>query len=181
MWNKSAGKYETQQEQVIRGVIDLRHTNIVAGGHFYFLIRDRWQVARVNIETGKTEYLELPSQIDPAARESEAWTFAEVQPNNTRNSRGYDVAQDPRIKLGGFTKSFLGAPTVVNDRIYFTSMTGLVYVLDANAKTLDRSAILAVNDLGPVGKTWTVNSITYANGRLYHRTMKEVICISKSR
>ena len=181
LWNKSAGKYETQQEQVIRGVIDLRHTNIVAGGHFYFLIRDRWQVARVNIETGKTEYLELPSQIDPAARESEAWTFAEVQPNNTRNSRGYDVAQDPRIKLGGFTKSFLGAPTVVNDRIYFTSMTGLVYVLDANAKTLDRSAILAVNDLGPVGKTWTVNSITYANGRLYHRTMKEVICISKSR
>ena len=93
----------------------------------------------------------------------------------------HDVAQDPRIKLGGFTKSFLGAPTVVNDRIYFTSMTGLVYVLDANAKTLDRSAILAVNDLGPVGETWTVNSITYANGRLYHRTMKEVICISKSR
>ena len=181
LWNKDTGKYETQQNQVVRGIIDLRHTNIVTGQHFYFLIRDKWQVARVNTKSGKTEYLELPSQINPTARGLEAWTFGKVQPNNTRNSRGFDVAQDPRIKLGGFTKSFLGAPTVVNDRIYFTSMTGLVYVLDANAKTFDRSAILAVNDLGPAGETWTVNSITYADGRLYHRTMKEVVCISESR
>ena len=58
-------------------------------------------------------------------------------------------------------------------------MIGLVYVLDAKAPNLDRTAILSVNDLGPVGKTWTVNSITYANGRLFHRTMKEVICIGE--
>ena len=56
-------------------------------------------------------------------------------------------------------------------------MTGLVYILDANAEALDADAILAVNDLGPIGQTWTVNSVSYANGRLYHRTMKEVICI----
>ena len=58
-------------------------------------------------------------------------------------------------------------------------MTGLVYVLDATAPTFNRSAILAVNDLGPIGKTWTVNSISYANGRLFHRTMKEVVCIGE--
>ena len=178
-WNKDKEEYETLQRQAIGGVVDLRHTNIVTHGHFYFLIRDKWQVARVNITTGKTEYLELPSQIQPASEGRNAWTFGVVQPNDTRNSRGFDVAQDPRIKLGGFTKSFLGAPTVVNDRIYFTSMTGLVYVLDAKAPNLDRTAILSVNDLGPVGKTWTVNSITYANGRLFHRTMKEVICIGE--
>lgn len=177
LWNKEVNGYETQVKESIGGVIDLRHTNIVAGGHFYFLVRDKWQVARVNIESGKTEFLELPSQVDAPLRGAEKWTFGEVQPNDTRNSRGFDVAQDPRIKLGGFTKSFLGAPTVVNDRIYFTSMTGLVYILDANAEALDADAILAVNDLGPIGQTWTVNSVSYANGRLYHRTMKEVICI----
>ena len=179
LWNKEKENYETLHEQTIRGIVDLRHTNIVAEGYFYFLIRDKWQVARVNVVTGRTEYLELPSQIHPSAQGVNVWTFNEVQPNDTRNSRGFDVAQDPRIKLGGFTKSFLGAPTVVNDRIYFTSMTGLVYVLDATAPTFNRSAILAVNDLGPIGKTWTVNSISYANGRLFHRTMKEVICIGE--
>ncbi|MBA62333.1 MAG: hypothetical protein CMJ76_08195 [Planctomycetaceae bacterium] len=177
LWNKDKKQYQTTSNQTIRGVVDLRHTNIVAREHFYFLIRDKWQVARVHVETGKAEYLELPSQIQSATAGSNGWIFAEVQVNDTRNSRGYDVAQDPRIKLGGFTKSFLGAPTVVNDRIYFTSMTGLVYVLDAMAKKLDHSAILSVNDLGPPGETWTVNSLTYANGKLYHRTMKEVICI----
>ena len=179
LWNKEKENYETLHEQTIRGIVDLRHTNIVAQGYFYFLIRDKWQVARVNVMTGRTEYLELPSQIHRSAQGVNAWTFNEVQSNDTRNSRGFDVAQDPRIKLGGFTKSFLGAPTVVNDRIYFTSMTGLVYVLDATAPTFNRSAILAVNDLGPIGKTWTVNSISYANGRLFHRTMKEVICIGE--
>ena len=178
-WDRDKQSYETLHEQTIRGIVDLRHTNIVAEGYFYFLIRDKWQVARVNVATGRTEYLELPSQIHPSAQGVNAWTFNEVQPNDTRNSRGFDVAQDPRIKLGGFTKSFLGAPTVVNGRIYFTSMTGLVYVLDAKARNFNRSAILAVNDLGPIGQTWTANSISYANGRLFHRTMKEVICIGE--
>ena len=177
LFNPGTNQLETLEHQTVRGVTDLRHTNIVANGHFYFLIRDKWQVARVNIETGATAYLELPSQVHGLPHEKDEWTFREVQPNDTRNSRGYDVAQDPRIKLGGFTKSFLGAPTVVNNRIYFTSMTGLVYVLNADAKAFDRSAILSVNDLGPIGETWTVNSISYANGRLYHRTMKEVICV----
>jgi hypothetical protein len=44
---------------------------------------------------------------------------------------------------------------------------------------LDESAIVAINDLGPSGETWTLNSISYANSRLYHRTAKELISIGK--
>jgi outer membrane protein assembly factor BamB len=171
----------TEHLQQISGVIDLRHTNVVANGHFYFLLRaPGHRICRVNVETGKTEYLELPSQVLQGENgQPDQFVWGDVQTNDTRNSRGLDVAADKRIKLGGFTKSFLGAPTVVNDRIYFTTMIGLTYVIDANAKEFDNSALLAVNDIGPVGQTWSVNSISYANGRLFHRSMKEVICIGR--
>lgn len=31
--------------------------------------------------------------------------------------------------------------------------------------------------VGPAGETWTLASFSYANGRLWMHTMKEVICI----
>ena len=38
-------------------------------------------------------------------------------------------------------------------------------------------AIVAVNDLGPGGETWTLATLTFAKQRLYAHTMKEIICI----
>ena len=91
--------------------------------------------------------------------------------------RGIDAAGDPRSKRDGWYWDFLGSPTVLNGKIYITTMLGITYVLDGNAKTLDENALLAVNDLGQAGKTWSLNSLSYANGKIYHRTLKEVICI----
>tara|TARA_B100000809_G_scaffold200926_1_gene201371 strand:- start:24461 stop:24667 length:207 start_codon:yes stop_codon:yes gene_type:complete len=68
---------------------------------------------------------------------------------------------------------------MVNNYIYFTNALGIVYVIDANAKKMDASALIAVNDLGKRGETWSVNSLSFANGHIYHRTMKEIICIGK--
>ena len=65
----------------------------------------------------------------------------------------------------------------VGSILYIPTMIGTSYVIDTSAETLDEKALLSVNDLGPAGKTWTLSSFSYANGRLYHRTMKEVICI----
>jgi hypothetical protein len=33
-------------------------------------------------------------------------------------------------------------------------------VIDVDAPVLDESALVAVNDLGPSGETWSLNSIT---------------------
>ena len=55
-------------------------------------------------------------------------------------------------------------------------MLGTTYVIDGHAKTLDESALLAVNDLGVPGKTWSLNSISYAGGRIYHRSIEKVVC-----
>ena len=35
------------------------------------------------------------------------------------------------------------------------------------------------SDLGPSGETWSLNSLSYSDGRLYNRSLKEVICIGK--
>lgn len=58
-------------------------------------------------------------------------------------------------------------------------MLGITYVIDSKAKVFDEKALLAINDLGPSGETWTLNTISYNNGRIYHRTAKELICIGK--
>ena len=52
-----------------------------------------------------------------------------------------------------------------------------VYVIDTKVEQLSPESIVAINDLGPGGETWTLASLTYAKGRLYAHNMKEVICI----
>ena len=52
-----------------------------------------------------------------------------------------------------------------------------VYVLDASAKVWDERAIIAINDLGPVGRSFNRASLSFAGGRLYAHTIRELICI----
>ena len=67
----------------------------------------------------------------------------------------------------------------VNQYLYFTFMSGKVQVIDGRTKHFDETALTSFNDLGKFGETWSVNSPSYSNGRLYHRTMKELICIEE--
>ena len=50
-------------------------------------------------------------------------------------------------------------------------------MIDGAAETFNETALVALNDLGKFGETWSVNTPSYSNGKLYHRTMKELICI----
>lgn len=160
-------------------------TNAVVGDYHYFLcFTDRekrlgppYCLGRVNVRTDRVEYLELPVQVlrKPGAPDEYVW--GRPQPASTVNSRGIDVAGDPRSRRDGWYWVFLGNPTVVNGKLFLTTMLGVTYVIDARAKVLDEKALLSVNDLGPAGETWSVNSLSYANGNLYHRTLKEVLCI----
>jgi hypothetical protein len=62
-----------------------------------------------------------------------------------------------------------------------TTMLGIPYVINSKAPVLDESALLAVNDLGPSGETWSLNSIRYDNGRIYHCSLKELVCIAEKK
>ena len=58
-------------------------------------------------------------------------------------------------------------------------MSGTVYVIDHDADVLDEKAIVAINDLGSIGKSWNRASLSFAGGRIYAHTIREVICIGE--
>lgn len=152
-------------------------TNIVAGDWHYFLAHDITAIGRVHLETGKTEYLRVPAQFVAGPEPKRIWEKRDALPNDTKNSRGIDIATDKRAKGTGWGHVSAASPILVNRHLFFPIMNGTVYVIDAFAETLDEKALVAINDLGPAGETWTLASFSYANGRLWMHTMKEVICI----
>ena len=121
-------------------------------------------------------YLEVPTGLDhePAGKRL---SYRTRQSAKAVNSRGVEVTGDKRSQWDGWDWVFNGTPTRVNDLLFFTLATGLVYVIDANQPALQSTAFVGLNDLGPIGATWSANSVSYSNGRLYHRTAAELICI----
>ena len=71
-------------------------------------------------------------------------------------------------------------PIAVNSHVIFTTMLGTVYVIDASVKQFDAKAVVGVNDLGHAGKTWTLGNPAASGGRLFFRTLKEVVCIENA-
>jgi len=136
----------------------------------------RRSVARIDVVKGRVEYLELPFPIPNVEGEEES-PQGTLYPNMTTNSRGVDVADDKRSKRDGWWWCFNGNTIAVNQYLYFTFMCGKVQVLDGKAKNFDETALVSFNDLGRFGETWSVNTPSFSNGRLYHRTMKELLCI----
>jgi hypothetical protein len=134
-------------------------------------------VGRIHTETGKVEYLELPVSVIRAAGQPDTFVWGKPQASSTVNARGIDIATDKRSRGDGWWWGYLGGPTAVGRHLYFTTMLGVTYTLDALAAVLDEKALLGVSDLGTPGDTWSLNTISYAEGRLYHRSMKELVCI----
>jgi len=204
-WNAEKKQYELMANVNLREVRDslpmpagevIRvqpawHANIVVNGYHYFLVstghrRNRkppkgragpaYCVARVHVESGRMEYLELPVAVDDAG----ARVYGKALRTESTNAKGVDVATEDRTRMDGWeTPAFWGSPVAIGNRIYFTVSVGTTYVIDAAAKQLDEAAILGVNDLGPLGKTWSQNSISFDGKRIYHRTAKELIAIGK--
>lgn len=139
----------------------------------------RRSIARIDVVKERVEYLELPFPI-PEVEGAEASPQGTLYPNMTTNSRGIDVADDKRSKRDGWWWCFNGNTIAVNQYLYFTFMCGKVQVLDGQVRDFDESALVSFNDLGKFGETWSVNTPSFSNGRLYHRTMKELLCIEAS-
>ncbi|MEO1524227.1 MAG: PQQ-binding-like beta-propeller repeat protein [Planctomycetota bacterium] len=158
-------------------------TNIVVGDWHYFLAHDVIAIGRVHVVSGKTEYLRVPIAVIAGddGRDSNRWIWEkrDAPVLDTKNSRGIDIALDKRAKKSGWGHVSAASPIRVNDYLFFPIMNGTVYVVDTRAKVLDETALVAINDLGRTGETWTLASFSYARGRLYMHTMKEVLCIEQ--
>ena len=139
-----------------------------------------WSFGRVTVgddATGdRVEYLEVPTGVEPGSG-VRPYVWRTRREARAIDSRGEEVTGDERSHWDGWDWVFNGSPTRVGECLYYTLATGTVYVLDARRSEFDLGALLAVNDLGPDGRTWTANSVSYSEGRLFHRTAAELLCI----
>ncbi|MEM6917114.1 MAG: PQQ-binding-like beta-propeller repeat protein, partial [Verrucomicrobiota bacterium] len=154
-------------------------TNMVVGEWHYFLAHDAIAIGRTHVKSGKTEYLQIPAQLvaEPDGSDTWIWEKNEAIPNDAKNSRGIMIAPDKRAFGTGFGHVSAASPILVNEYLFFPIMNGTVFVIDSSKKKLNREALVSVNDLGPAGETWTLASFSYANGMLFMRSMKEVLCL----
>lgn len=167
-------------------------SNLLVGPWHYFRSYTRPYLGRVNVDSGSVEYLELPLQLSrtPDGGDEVLW-FSEPQgkkdpglhqqvvaENELKNSRGYVVFGDKRSKGSGWGHIASPTPSVAGDYLYVPVMNGTVYVIRWNVDQLDYDkAVIAINDLGPAGLAWTRASLSFAGGRAYAHTMRELICI----
>ncbi len=184
----------------------IQQSNVLAGRYHFFRSYTQPWIGRVDVDSGAVEYLQLPVQIRakrdgsvadrlwdwrdmsaaqvqklrPSAKKPDKplpiqqWAF---EPNDMKNSRGNVVMGDRRSMGNGWGHHASQIPTVIGDHLFVPTMSGTVYVLRWNSQRLDEQAIVAINDLGPVGRSWNRASLSYSEGRLYAHTIRDVICI----
>ncbi|MEO1834063.1 MAG: PQQ-binding-like beta-propeller repeat protein [Akkermansiaceae bacterium] len=154
-------------------------SNCLVGDYHYFRTHEAFLIGRVNVRTGAVAYLEVPVQVvrKPGAGEKRLWKKA--LGNDLKTAQGFRATQDKRNAGNGWGHVSAASPIAVGDRLYLPTMIGMVYVLKWDAGVLDEKALLSVSDLGPAGATWSLSSLSFAEGRLYARTLKELICLGR--
>jgi hypothetical protein len=173
------GKYLTQSDQELAfGKKPITYqTNLIVGDYHYFRTHKGFFIGRVHLKTGKVEYLEVPVQVVRVKNAQDKLLWNKALPNDMRNAAGNLATNDKRNAGSGWGHCSASSPIVVGDHLYMPTMIGIVYVVKWNAPILDEKALVSISDLGPAGKTWSLSSLSFSNGRIYARTMKELICI----
>ena len=172
-------QYETQQEIQLNGFRKplTYQSNILVGDYHYFRAHHEYLLGRVHVPSGNVEYLQVPVQVKRAAGEDEVVSWGNPVKNDMKNMNGHLVTQDRRNAGDGWGHVSAACPIVVGEFLYMPTMLGVVYVLRWQAERLDQNALVAIADLGSLGETWTLSSLSYADGNLYARTLKHLICI----
>ena len=154
-------------------------TNILIGDYHYFRSFEGFMIGRVNLKNGKVEYLEVPAQVIRQKGKEGQEIWGKTLPNDMMNADGFKATKDKRNAGSGWGHVSSAPPIVVGDLIYFPTMVGMVYILKWNEKTLDEEALVSVSHLGRAGETWSLSGLAYMEGKIFARTMKELICIGK--
>lgn len=184
----------TTIEDLDKGIFPARYSMIPANGRLYFqcfatawgkpVLGAPYCFACIDPDAiegqAAVRYLEVPTGLErdgSGDAHGSSLVYRQKQSAKAINSRGVEVTGDKRSRWDGWDWVFNGTPTRVNDLLYFTLASGLVYVLDASQARFGPDAFVALNDLGKTGETWTANSLSFASGDLYHRTAAELIRI----
>jgi outer membrane protein assembly factor BamB len=176
----------TQYETVDNGTIKTHRnrsisyqTNIILGDYHFFRPYLAGYIGRVHLVSGEVELLQVPIQVVRKHGQPDQTLWHEALPIKQKNSDGFIANAGSKLPGTGWGHISGPNPIAVGNKIYFPTVTGMVYAINGAAEVLDETALLAINDLGPAEETWTLSGLSYANGRLYARTLKELICIGE--
>jgi len=176
-----------------KGRMITQSSNLLVGKWNYFRSYTHPWLGRVHVESGAVEYLELPLQmareagkedqfiwyVPPKTKKDPQMKEQAIAPNDMKNSRGFTVVGDKRSHGNGWGHIAAPTPSVAGDQLYVPVMNGTVYVINWGAETLDENAITSINDLGPAGRSYTRASLSFAQGKVYAHTIRELICIGE--
>ena len=154
-----------------------KNSNILIGDYHYFRAGSDYNIGRVHVVTGAIEYLQVPIQVVRTLGKREELRWDKFQPNDMKNADGFVASQDRRNAGSGWGHVSAASPIVVGDLLYMPTMLGVVYVVRWNDEELTAESLISVSDLGPASETWSLSSLSYSDGRIYARTLKELICI----
>lgn len=176
-FDEVSGKY---QQPIDAPIFSSRHlithrSNIGVGKYHFFMAGQAGILGRIDLESDKVSYLQVPIQmvVEDGIRKRSWGPFE----SGDDTGSGFHVEGDRRRLSHGFGHISAATPIVVNGLVYFTTVLGTVYVIDSNQETFDEASLVAVNDLGLPGQTWTLSPFAAGNGYLYQRTSKEIICV----
>ncbi len=176
-----------------------QQSNLRVGDYHYFRAYTRNYLGRINIVSGRLEYLELPLQVlrEPGQQEQVLWnaehhlgdlvplgtekkskrdlTSTAFRLNSVTNSRGIQVMGDARAQANGWGHTAAPLPTAFGQRLFVPLLSGMVFVVQADAPELKEPALLATSDLGPLGQAYTRASVTTDGQKIYAHTIREVL------
>ncbi|MDD7985394.1 PQQ-binding-like beta-propeller repeat protein [Lentisphaera marina] len=155
------------------------YTSIVSCEYLFYMMRYEPYLVRHHIPSGKTEFLELPTEVLREQGKADQYLWKTKEKNDGLNSQGFAVSCDNRGRGDNFQKCFPGSPTKINQYLFFTLPLGLTYVVDSSEKDMKKS-LISVNDLGPREQVFTLNSLSYSKGEIFLRNLKELICIKNN-
>ncbi len=173
------------------------HGNLVAGDHHYFFTSTNNRrnshaprghsgpahcIGRVNVHSGKVEYLEVPVGVQRSPGQPDKFLFGHDLKAHPLDNQGQDVAEEERSRTDGWTiPAFFHSPILLGNFLYMGTMLGLTYVIDTRARIFDERALVSINDLGPIESTWALAGPSFSDGVLYHHSLKEVVAITTAR
>ena len=136
----------TDTHQLERGVnlpgnkprLNTYHTNLVVGDWHYFLAHERAAIGRVHLRSGQVEYLDVPLQLSvkPDGTRAQIWDETQTIPIVPKNSRGINLLQDKRSAGTGWGHVSAASPLLVGHLLYFPVLSGTVYVIDTDRKSV---------------------------------------------
>jgi len=201
-WTEKGRETVTETFEVKKPRPITQGSNLRVGDFHYFRSYTRNYLGRVNVNSGAVEYLELPLQVlrEKGADEQVLWnaehrkadleistnkktkkglSYTSLKFNDMLNSRGFKVSGDARDIGNGWGHTASAAPTAFGNRLIVPLLSGVVFVIQADAEVLDEKAVIAINDLGALGQAYSRASVSTNGSLVFGRTIREVIAFGE--